>query len=418
MAFYIVVEQKLSGGEKMMHTFKRLMILMASLTLALSVACTSTGEQTATAGGQQQGDDAAGAVNASPTPDAVSNPLIDTEWVLAGWGSQDAPQTPLPGTPVTIQFRDGDLEGSAGCNSYFGSYETDGKALAIGQVGNTEMWCEGLMEQETAFLELLQTAQTFELADNRLVIESAEGVLIFEQPEPTPEPPLTGTVWVLDALSAGDTVQSVLAGTTVTLEFTDEKASGATGCNHYGASYSLEEGGITFGVMEVTLQDCGAEIMAQEAAYLAALGSAETFTLEGGALAIHSPDGGLVFKVAENLPMEGTDWILEGIAQGDAIVSTWIDPEISAVFDDGQVTGFAGCNQYFASYETDGTALSLGPIGSTEKSCEDERMQREGDFLGALGAVAGYTIKMDTLTLSDAAGDSLLVFRAQGDTVP
>jgi heat shock protein HslJ len=279
------------------------------------------------------------------------------------------------------------------------------------------MWCEGVMDQETAFLELLQTAQAFELAEDRLVIESDKGVLIFQQPEPTPERPLTGTVWVLEAITAADTVQSVLAGTRVTLEFTDERAFGSTGCNHYGASYSMAEGGISLGVMEVTLQDCGADIMAQETAYLTALDSAESFTLEGGALVIHSPDGGLVFKVAENLPLEDTDWILDGIAVGDAIVSTWIDPEISATFADGQVAGFSGCNQYFANYETDGTALSFGPIGGTKKMCDDERMQREGDFLAALGAVAGYVIRMDTLTLTDAAGKPLLVFGAQEDAI-
>jgi heat shock protein HslJ len=264
----------------------------------------------------------------------------------------------------------------------------------------------------------LGTAQTFELADDRLVIASAEGVLIFEQPEPTPDRPLTGTVWVLDALTAGDTVQSVLAGTRVTLELTDEKAGGSTGCNHYGASHGVDEDGITFGVMEVTLQDCGADIVEQEAAYLAALGSAETFTLEGDTLVIHSPGGRLVFKVAENLPLEGADWTLQGITQGVAIVSTWIDVEISATFANGQVKGFAGCNQYFASYEADGVALIIGPSGSTKKMCEDERMQREGDFFEALGAVAGYTIKTDTLTLSDADGKPLLVFRAPADTVP
>jgi heat shock protein HslJ len=48
-------------------------------------------------------------------------------------------------------------------------------------------------------------------------------------------------------------------------------------------------------------------------------------------------------------------------------------------------------------------------------SCEDDRNQRETEFLTALESVTGYTISRDTLTLTDAGGNALLIFQAQGD---
>ena len=60
---------------------------------------------------------------------------------------------------VTAQFEeDGSLNGSAGCNNFFGSYELDGDAIQIGQVGSTMMACEKGMTQEAIVLEALQKA--------------------------------------------------------------------------------------------------------------------------------------------------------------------------------------------------------------------------------------------------------------------
>ena len=68
---------------------------------------------------------------------------------------------------------------------------------------------------------------------------------------------------------------------------------------------------------------------------------------------------------------------------------------------------------YFASCETDGSALSFGPVGRTEMACaEAERMEREEAFLSALEGVAAYQIRIDVLTLMDAQGNPLVVLRA------
>ena len=383
------------------------MILAA---LALSSACVPAAEQPTALPPQTP----AGQTD-EPLPSDELVLLPAGEWILAGYGPQDSPAAPLAGSSVTIRFEGGQLSGSAGCNSYFGSYQLDRGALTIGPVGNTEMWCEGLMDQETAFLRLLQAAESVGLTEEQLTIRAGQEVLLFQRPEPVMENPLEGIVWQLDSIRTADTVQSVLAGTRITLELDGERASGSAGCNHYGTSYTLDGNALRFGLMQITVMACQEEgVMEQETAYLAALEATESCALESDALILVAGEHELIFKAADHLPLEGTHWILGGIAKGEAIIQTWIDVEITAEFAEGQVAGSAGCNSYSASYQLEGNSLSLGPVASTRMACEEERMQRESEFLSALGAAAGYSIKLDTLTLTDPAGNTLLTFQSEG----
>jgi heat shock protein HslJ len=47
----------------------------------------------------------------------------------------------LPDTEVTIQFKNGELLGDAGCNTYFGDYTINGTAITIGTLTMTLMYC-------------------------------------------------------------------------------------------------------------------------------------------------------------------------------------------------------------------------------------------------------------------------------------
>ena len=209
--------------------------------------------------------------------------------------------------------------------------------------------------------------------------------------------------------------RQTLAGSTTTLEFADEKLSGSTGCNFFGAGYTLEGDVISVAIMEVTLQYCSDGLMAQEGAYLTALGAAQSLALEGERLAIIHPEGELIFKPATDMPLEGSTWVLNGIAHSGAIVETWIDAEITAEFVDGKMVGSSGCNHYSVAYALEGESLSLSMAIGTLIACDEERMAREAEFLGALEKVASHQIKMDSLTLSDAEGNPVIHFRLATD---
>jgi heat shock protein HslJ len=162
----------------------------------------------------------------------------------------------------------------------------------------------------------------------------------------------------------------------------------------------------------------GEAIMQQEERYQAALIAAEAFTIENDTLIIHTTEGDLSFTPAVPLPLEGVKWQSQGIVRDGALVSTWVDAEITATFADGRVTGAAGCNDYFANYEVDGQSLSIGDVGSTKMACDEERNQREAEFLAALVDVTGYETDLTTLTLTDAEGQPLLIFQQQATSLP
>ena len=109
--------------------------------------------------------------------------LEGTAWVLRELDGS----APLDGAAVTLVFEEEQLRGSAGCNRFFGSYEVDGKTLTIGALGSTKMAChdpEGVMNQEQRYLELLGTAERYEVRDGELRITTSGGAtLVFAAQE-------------------------------------------------------------------------------------------------------------------------------------------------------------------------------------------------------------------------------------------
>ncbi len=104
---------------------------------------------------------------------------------MESYGEQGDLQAVLEGTEITTSFNgaEGQVTGSAGCNSYFASYEASGNKLSFSDIAQTEMYCiapGGVMEQEQEYLALLLDTATFQVEDSQLTISSSDGqVLIF-----------------------------------------------------------------------------------------------------------------------------------------------------------------------------------------------------------------------------------------------
>ena len=110
-------------------------------------------------------------------PSTLEGPL----WLLTKLGGR----APLEGTMLYVQFEDGKLTGSAGCNDLSGSYTSDAANIEISPLAATRKMCaepEGVMAQETEFLSLLQSVKTYTTANGVLVMNDANGspVLTFE----------------------------------------------------------------------------------------------------------------------------------------------------------------------------------------------------------------------------------------------
>ena len=220
---------------------------------------------------------------------------------------------------------------------------------------------------------------------------------------------LLGTDWNLVAWEG----MTILPEAVPTLAFEENGFGGTTGCNHYFAKADFDDTNVSVAEIGMTEMFCEG-VMEQERAYVQALQTAESLAVEGEALIIHTPEGDMTFQPPMPATLTDKTWILDGMAQNGTVVSTRVDSDITAEFKDGQMAGSSGCNSYSTSYEADGTGLSLGQAVGTLMACEDEeRNQRESEFLAALSTVAQYEIRRNTLTLSDVEGHMLLTFRAQ-----
>ena len=120
-----------------------------------------------------------------------------------------------------------------------------------------------------------------------------------------------------------------------------------------------------------------------------------------------------------NEPLEGTTWVLVSYGDPSDPQVALEDVEVTAVFSresetgPGELNGFAGCNTYFGSFETDGNELTIGDMGSTEMACEEGIMDQEAQYLSALAAANSYSIEGSQLEISYDGGAEVLNFVAK-----
>jgi heat shock protein HslJ len=110
-----------------------------------------------------------------------SQEMAGTSWRVTGINNgKGAVVSVIRGSAVTLDFAAGGLlAGSAGCNRYTARYEAEGRKLTIVAPASTRMMCAdaGVMEQEQAFLNVLQSVVTMRVEGDRLELRLATGAL-------------------------------------------------------------------------------------------------------------------------------------------------------------------------------------------------------------------------------------------------
>jgi heat shock protein HslJ len=219
---------------------------------------------------------------------------------------------------------------------------------------------------------------------------------------------LTGLSWQLNELNGNPVLP--LPEAAVTANFDEEgRMSGLASCNNYSAPYEIDGDNITIGLAAVTAKICPDVIMVQEGAYLEALEATTTFEVSDVRLALMD-DGETVLAQYGVVSQElaGSSWDVISYNTGtEAVRSVIIDTEMTAEFgDDGQLTGIAGCNNYFASYEADGENISISGVGMTEKFCVEPEgiMDQESQYLAALETADVYKIEAGRMEFRTSEG--------------
>ena len=111
-----------------------------------------------------------------------------------------------------------------------------------------------------------------------------------------------------------------------------------------------------------------------------------------------------------DVTLENTYWKL--VELNGAAVGPGEGRELHMILKgEGQVGGYAGCNQFTGSVTVSGDGLSFGPIASTRRMCADV-MQQEDAFLQALENAARFGISGEDLFVEDANGAVTMRFVA------
>ena len=123
-------------------------------------------------------------------PPAEGAALPGTEWALVSLTGD----TLIQGTQITLRFDKASIDGSAGCNTYGGSYTATEDSLRLSDLYWTEMGCpepEGILDQEMAYLTTLNTVASYRADAGRLELydEAGTQILVFgpqetELPDP------------------------------------------------------------------------------------------------------------------------------------------------------------------------------------------------------------------------------------------
>jgi heat shock protein HslJ len=120
---------------------------------------------------------------------------------------------------------------------------------------------------------------------------------------------------------------------------------------------------------------------------------------------------------AEAAGIEGIQWFLTEV--GGSPVSPMADdkqPHMLLDPEEKQATGFAGCNNFFGSYELDGSSLTFGPMGATRMACPDLETGLETSVFKALESTRKWKIEGGDLLLLDA--DDVLARFSRRNTIP
>jgi heat shock protein HslJ len=273
-----------------------LLVLVGGVMLA---ACTGN-EQAEPLPEDGGGDQLPANGNAASGGDAASGSQMVGYQTIGDWNLVSLNGHSLvEGSVITASFDGTRITGSA-CNQYFGDYTIGVDDLSFSDIGSTEMYCEGTMDQEQEYFDALANINGWSLEGATLELYGDTAYLVFERVVPASDVSLEGTDWALESfVTGGDAVSSLVANTSITATIADGAISGNATCNTYNGAVSVDGAGITISQIATTKMACETG-MDQENQYLQTLAEVSTWRIEGATLTLSADNGnGLIFQAQQ-----------------------------------------------------------------------------------------------------------------------
>jgi heat shock protein HslJ len=234
------------------------------------------------------------AVGGTAKAQAASPPtLTGKTWQLTKLGPVDRKKA-----GITARFEpNGRVSGFSGCNNYSGTYRAAGGSINVSRkLAVTQKACARVvMGQERLYLVALTAARKYSIAGSTLTLRGRSGLTVATFGVQSQS--LAGTRWTVVNYNNGkQAVVSVLNGTNLTANFdATADVSGLAGCNSYNGPVKAAAPKVSIGPLAATKKFCDAPagVMDQESAYLAALGSAATYSIQGATLEFRTAGGAI-----------------------------------------------------------------------------------------------------------------------------
>lgn len=210
---------------------------------------------------------------------------------------------------------------------------------------------------------------------------------------------LLGKKWQLIEVN-GQSVAQQINGRVPYLQMEEKNYSANAGCNGIGGELTVSKNGkIKFSQGMSTMMAC--PDMSIERALSKALLSADNYAINNGILSLNkakmTPLAKFKLIETEKQDISGT-WELDYIS-GSRIAFDGLypnrKPTMTFNLTDEKVNGNSSCNNYSATFKTEGNTISFGSIMSTKMACEGNG---EATFFSTLEKVNTYSISENTLT--------------------
>lgn len=275
---------------------------VAVLVASCGSSTTSTGSPGGSAPGTTPGSNPATPPTSSTTPGGSApgsavTALPGSSWQLVTY--RDAAQAMVPAVASAasdLRFgAGGQLSGTTGCNSFSGTYTTNGENLTITLGPSTLMGCVDpqVSAQEAVIQQQLPAVARFAITGDTLTLSKADGSALFTyRAAPVG---LASSSWKVTGVNNGrEAVVSSALTEKLTMEFTSDTLSGFGGCNQLSGPYTTTgTDQVKIGPVAGTEMACGGEADAVEKQFIAALGAATTYDITGSVLTLRDASGAM-----------------------------------------------------------------------------------------------------------------------------
>lgn len=222
--------------------------------------------------------------------------------------------------------------------------------------------------------------------------------------------------WRLQAGTNQGAAIPIAAAHPITLKIDGTQVGGTAACNQYGGKLAINGTTIKISELFQTEMACldGGDVMASEAAYLAALPRVDTAARDGDSLVLSGPDVELRFARVQPVPnadLVGPTWTLDSLISGEAVSSVADKPATLQFNANGTLSASTGCRDLTGHYAVSGNKVQVTLDPYDMIACADPLGAQDTHVLKVIGAADGFTVVIQGESMTLTAGDLGLGYR-------